>query len=146
MTQDKIERQMQLKASRDKVWDAITKPEMLTKWFFSTIDATSLNVGQEFRMGWPEYNASARAVVVEMTPKSRFAYRWEHSDGDESRPLSETPTTLVSFTLEEAEGGTRLTMVESGIAALPNAASVFSENSGGWDHELAELQAFAEAA
>ncbi len=146
MTQDTIERQMLLKASRERVWDAITKPELLTKWFFTTIDASSLKVGQEFRMGWPEYNASARAVVVEMTPRSRFAYRWEHSDGDHSAPLADTPTTLVTFDLEDSEGGTRLTVIESGIAALPNAASVFSDNSSGWTSELGELQAFVEAA
>lgn len=97
-------------------------------------------------MGWPEYNASARAVVVEMTPKSRFVYRWENSSSDQSAPLAETPTTLVTFELEDSDGGTRLTMVESGIAALPNAASVFSDNSGGWTHELGELQSFVEAA
>jgi hypothetical protein len=80
-----------------------------------------------------------------MTPKTRFAYRWEDSQGDKSKALSDTPTTLVVFELADTEGGTRLTMIESGIAAMPNMAQIFAENSHGWDSELAELQAFAEA-
>ena len=92
---------MLLKAPRERVWDAITKPELMTKWFSTSIDASSLAVGQEFRLDWPEYNAYARAVVVEMTPTTRFAYRWENGDGDHSAPLANTPTTLVTFDLEE---------------------------------------------
>ena len=60
--------------------------------------------------------------------------------------IKDVPKTLVSFVLEDANGGTRLTVTETGLAALPNAAEVFGENSSGWDTELAELKAFVEAA
>ncbi|MCW8900618.1 MAG: SRPBCC domain-containing protein, partial [Gammaproteobacteria bacterium] len=66
--------------------------------------------------------------------------------GNQQAPFADVPKTLVSFVLEDANGGTRLTVTESGLAALPNAAQVLSENSSGWDSELAELKAFVEAA
>lgn len=143
--QDTIERQMVLNAPRDRVWDAITKPELLKKWFAHKMDVTTLTVGQEFRFDWRPEHGYSRAIVEVMDPKSRFAYRWENSGGDQEAPFAEVPKTLVSFVLEDANGGTRLTVTESGLAALPNAAKVFSENSSGWDHELGELKVFVEA-
>jgi hypothetical protein len=43
--------------------------------------------------------------------------------------------TLVTFTLEPAEGGTTLTIVESGFDAIPieRRADAFEANDEGWD-------------
>ena len=59
-------------------------------------------------------------------------------------PFAEQPLTLVEFILDESATGTRLTLVESGFAALPAEmrARAFADNSGGWDSELAELVAY----
>jgi len=143
--QDKIERQMMLKAPRQKVWDAITKPDMLCKWFANRMDVTELIVGQEFKFDWTQHGYS-RAVVETVEPQTRFVYRWENSGGNQNAPFADVPKTLVTFVLEDVEGGTRLTLTETGLAALPNAAQVLSENSHGWDTELAELKAYIEAA
>lgn len=142
--QDSIRREMVLKASRDKVWDALTRPDLLTKWFSHQMDVESLSVGTEFRFDWrPEYGYS-RAIVEVMDPKSHFAYRWENDSEDQSIPFADVPTTLVSFSLEAIPEGTRLTVVESGITQMHRPAKVFSENSQGWDSELAELKTYVE--
>ena len=46
--------------------------------------------------------------------------------------------TLVTFELEEAPEGTRLTITESGFDALPleRRAKAFTENEGGWVAQL----------
>jgi uncharacterized protein YndB with AHSA1/START domain len=144
-TSDKIERQMIFKASLDKVWDAITKPEMLSQWFSNRIDVTDLTVGQEFTFDWTEHGYS-RAVVEALEPKTRFAYRWENEGVDQSLPLADVPKTLVTFILDEVEGGIRLTLTETGFAALPSPKVNFDQNSTGWDIELVELKNFVEAA
>lgn len=140
---DKIERQMVFNASRDTVWDAITQPEMLCKWFSNRIDVTELNVGQEFTFDWTHHGYS-RAIVEVVEPKTRFAYRWENEGVDQSLPLSDVPKTLVTFVLDEVEDGTRLTLTETGFASLPTPKVNFDQNSSGWDTELGELKTFIE--
>jgi uncharacterized protein YndB with AHSA1/START domain len=74
-------------------------------------------------------------TVEEVSPPSRFSYRWEPS-----QTPSGGPTTLVAFELEEIPGGTRLSLVESGFAQLP--APSRQDNELGWDEELGHLRAF----
>ena len=51
------------------------------------------------------------------------------------------------FTLEPTATGTRLTVVESGFAQLPDDAyrTAFEANTGGWAHELGELVEYLDA-
>jgi hypothetical protein len=46
--------------------------------------------------------------------------------------------TLIVFALEEAEGGTRLTITESGFDGIPAARreQAYRANEGGWEHQL----------
>jgi uncharacterized protein YndB with AHSA1/START domain len=59
---------------------------------------------------------------------------------------SAEPTTLVEFTLEEAEGGggTALTIVESGFDRIPLArrSEAFRMNDGGWAGQIKNLAAY----
>jgi hypothetical protein len=50
----------------------------------------------------------------------------------------------VEFNLETVEEGTRLTLVESGFATLPDDAYEhrFAENSSGWKAELRDLTSY----
>jgi uncharacterized protein YndB with AHSA1/START domain len=52
------------------------------------------------------------------------------------------PTTLVVFTLEEVEGGTLLTVVESGFDKIPASrrAKAFEMISGGWAIQLENIK------
>jgi uncharacterized protein YndB with AHSA1/START domain len=60
------------------------------------------------------------------------------------------PFTTVSFKLEPIEDGasTRLLLVESGFASLPDQIETQSQsgNDEGWAHELGELKEYLEAA
>jgi uncharacterized protein YndB with AHSA1/START domain len=144
--QDKIEREMVINASPDKVWDAITKPELLVQWFPQKIDVNTLAPGQEFTFGWATEGVSSRAIVETMEPKTHFAYSWESSHTDKNTPFAEAPKTLVTFMLEDANGKTRLTMTETGFSGVPNPLQKLQENTSGWDTELGELKSFVEAA
>jgi uncharacterized protein YndB with AHSA1/START domain len=130
--QDRIERQMTFPAPRDDVWAAITEPEQIGKWF-GTEAKLDLRPGGEGVLRWDEIEV--RVTVEEVSPPSRFSYRWEPSNTP-----SGGPTTLVEFELEEIEGGTRLSLVESGFAALKPESR--KENEFGWDEELGHLRAY----
>ena len=55
---------------------------------------------------------------------------------------SQEPTTLVVFELQEVDGGTMLTVVESGLDKIPLArrADVFRMNSSGWDQQMKSIK------
>lgn len=57
---------------------------------------------------------------------------------------SQEPTTLVTFSLAEVEGGTEVTIVESGFDHVPLArrAEAFKANEGGWQHQTQLLQKY----
>jgi uncharacterized protein YndB with AHSA1/START domain len=123
---------MTLPAAREEVWAAITEPEQISKWF-GTETELDLRAGGEGVFRWDD--TEVRVTVEEVSPPSRFSYRWEPS-----QTPSGGPTTLVAFELEEIPGGTRLSLVESGFANLP--APSRQENELGWDEELGHLRAF----
>jgi uncharacterized protein YndB with AHSA1/START domain len=130
--QDRIEREMTFAAGREDVWAAITQPEQIRKWF-GTEAELDLRPGGAGVFRWGEIEV--RVTVEEVSPPSRFSYRWEPS-----HTPSGGPTTLVEFDLEEIPGGTRLSLVESGFAGLP--AESRQENELGWDEELGHLRNF----
>jgi uncharacterized protein YndB with AHSA1/START domain len=130
--QDRIERQMTFPLPREEVWAAITEPEQIRKWF-GTETELDLRPGGEGAFRWD--NVEVRVTVEEVDAPSRFSYRWEPSNTP-----SGGPTTLVQFDLEEVEGGTRLSLVESGFASLPPDSR--RENEFGWDEELGHLRTY----
>jgi uncharacterized protein YndB with AHSA1/START domain len=130
--QDRIERQMTFPVSREEVWAAITEPDQIGKWFGVEAEL-DLRPGGRGAFRWDEIEVPV--VVEEVSPPSRFSYRWEPS-----QTPSGGPTTLVEFELEEIEGGTRLSLVESGFASLKPESR--RENEFGWDEELGHLRTY----
>ena len=141
---DRIERQLVLNAPRQKVWDAITKADLVSQWFGTATIIPSLAVGQEISFEWADYDHTSRAIIEEVDPMNTFAYRWEHGKVDFDKPIQEDVLTLVTFTLEDAGAGTLLTVVETGFVSLPEGVGSYEENSSGWTYELNELKEFLE--
>ena len=58
---------------------------------------------------------------------------------------SHEPTTLVVFELGRSEGGTMLTVVESGLDKIPLArrADVFRMNNSGWDQQMENIKSMS---
>ena len=73
-----------------------------------------------------------------------FGFTW-HIYG---LPEDDPRRTYVEFTLEPVGAGTRLTVVESGFAQLPDDAhrTAFDGNTEGWASELGELVDYLDAA
>jgi uncharacterized protein YndB with AHSA1/START domain len=144
--QDKIERIMVLPVSRERAWAAITEPNQITRWFGDSVEM-ALEPGAPILFGWKDYG-QVRGRVERVEPPRQFAYRWtQGSDPDHSVPFGELPTTLVEFTLNETPEGTRLTLIESGFASLPEElrAKSYGDNSGGWTEELGHLVTYLES-
>jgi uncharacterized protein YndB with AHSA1/START domain len=143
VARDTIEREILLRAPVDRVWASLTDPAHVSRWF-GTEAEIDLRPGGPVLFGWPG-EGRFHGTVVAVEPPRRFAYRWCL---DRETPVDEGPSTLVDFTLDAVSDGTRLRLVESGFAALPDDIRDrhFSENSQGWLEELAQLATHVEAA
>ena len=96
-----IRKEIVLPASRDAVWEALTDPRELERWFANDVDLDLRpGGGATFRWGNGE---SRHATVTEVEPGERLAFEWE-GEGE------------VEFTLDDHADGTRLTVVETSPA------------------------------
>jgi uncharacterized protein YndB with AHSA1/START domain len=138
---DRIERTVEIARPPAAVWAALTTAEGLGAWFGdqATID---LRAGGVARLEWKEGHAADLRVERVEEPRI-FGFTW-HIYG---LPDDDPRRTYVEFTLESTDRGTRLTVVESGFAQLPEDAhgKAFDGNSRGWASELDELVDYLDA-
>ena len=146
MVPDQIERDITIDAPVERVWELITEPEHIGRWFGDAGAQIDLRPGGEMVIRWAEHGTThGRVVAVE--PHTRFSYRWapfKVPSGDE--PVDGN-STLVEFLLAPEGDGTRLRVVESGFASLATSEDQrtknHASNTGGWQAELGELAEYA---
>ncbi|HVW24722.1 MAG TPA: SRPBCC family protein [Polyangiaceae bacterium] len=136
----RIEKKALLRAPRTRVWRAITNAEEFGTWFRAKLD-TDFAPGKHLvgRITYPGYEHLRFELFVErLEPETYFSFRWHPHAVDPKVDYSDEPTTLVEFRLEDAEGGTWLTIVESGFERIPaeRRALAFRMNDEGWGIQL----------
>jgi uncharacterized protein YndB with AHSA1/START domain len=140
---DRIEKKLVINASRSRVWRAITTAEEFGQWFRVNLDGQfAEGVAIRGNITHPGYEHVVMDMLVErIDPERYFSYRWHPYAIDPSVDYSDEPTTLVEFVLEEAEGGTAVTIAESGFDAIPLArrAEAFRMNDRGWAGQIGNL-------
>ncbi len=141
---DRVEKTVTLRAPRSRVWRAITTPEEFGAWFGVKLEG-QFSEGATVRgnITYPGYEHLTMEIAVErLEPERYFAYRWHPYAIDPAVDYSSEPTTLVEFRLEEAGGGTVLTIVESGFDRIPLArrAEAFRKNGEGWAQQAGNIE------
>ena len=140
-----VRRTVTIAASPEKVWAAVTRPELIAQWFGNVAQLDRLEVGAEGEFGFEGYGRFP-VRIEEVDAPHAIAYRWGNENATPTEALDLAHSTVFRFTLEPLDGGTatRLTVVESGFDALADPAAAMESNRGGWDSELDELVAFVE--
>jgi len=139
---DRIERSVELAHPPAAVWAALTTPGGLSAWFgdAATIDLRPGGAARlKFRSG---LTVDLRVERVE--EPVRFGFTWRPPDLPEDDPRR----TYVEFTLEAVGAGTRLRVVETGFAQLPDDGrrETYDSHAAGWARELGELAGYLDAA
>ena len=138
---DRIQRTVEIAHPPAKVWAALTTAEGLGTWFgnAATID---LPPGGEAKLTWTSGD-EALLRIERIEEPTVFGFTW----GIYGLPDGDPRRTYVEFTLEPTASGTRLTVVESGFAQLPedDYRKAFSSNTEGWASELGELVEYLDA-
>jgi uncharacterized protein YndB with AHSA1/START domain len=123
------------------VWQALSNAEEFGNWFGVQLTGQHFAAGQRVQghITHPGYEYIIWDVVIErVEPPRVLSWRWHPYAVERGVDYSQEPTTLVVFELTEVEGGTLLSVVESGFDQVPahRRLEAFRMNSGGWDEQM----------
>jgi uncharacterized protein YndB with AHSA1/START domain len=122
-----IRREVIVAAALEAVWGALTDPGELAAWFGAEAEV-DLRVGGAVRFRWPD-GTERRGLVVDVDRPRRLAFRWRELRTSASG-LAVAEATVVAFTLEAEEQGTRVTVTEShGVLAADPPPLAMAETS-----------------
>jgi uncharacterized protein YndB with AHSA1/START domain len=141
---DRIEKDVLIAAPLERVWELVTRPEHVGRWFGDAGADIDLRPGGRLEVRWEDDRINGRVEVVE--PPHRFAYRWLVRSDSSEEPTAAN-STLVDFRLAAEGDGTRVAVTESGFDALEIApderAARLASHTSGWAIELGHLVADA---
>lgn len=104
-------------ASSDVVWDALTNPEQVKKYFFGTDMKADWKVGGtiEFTGEWEGKQYHDKGEIVELIPGKKLTYTYLSSmSGKEDVPENYAN---VTYELAEEKDGTRLTIIQDNVGS-----------------------------
>ncbi len=145
MTENSIERQIEIKAPVAKVWAALTDSKLFGQWFNANFQsefvAGKTTKGRNTSKG---FEMEMEFFIKEIKPQSYFAYAWHPYPIDKTFDYSKEEPTLVEFRLEKTAGGTLVTVKESGFnkVTASRRAEAFKMHTGGWVAQLKNVEAF----
>jgi len=141
---DRIEKKVLLRAPISRVWRALTDADEFGTWFRVKLERPfAEGATVHGRITYPGYEHVTMEMLIErMEPERLFAYRWHPYAIRPDVDYAAEPTTLVEFRLEEAQGGTLLTICESGFDRIPSGrrAEAFRMNEGGWSEQAVNIE------
>jgi uncharacterized protein YndB with AHSA1/START domain len=136
---DRIERKIEVNASRERVWKAITTDAQFSQWFGVKFLEGTFKPGVRVKAATSHKGQQIEFYISvdKMEPPRYFSWKWIPGA---QQPQNESPT-LVEFVLEETAGGTSVTITESGFDRLSLAyrAQALKDNTGGWEHQAKSL-------
>lgn len=148
---DRIEKSIYLRAPLERVWRAISDAREFGIWFGVEFNGpfragellqgrtVPTKVDPEVAKTQEPYTGTPfEWSVSEIEPPHRITFRWHPFAVDKNRDYSDEPTTLIEFRLEPKDGGTFLTVSESGFSRIPleRRKEAFTSNEGGWEHQV----------
>ena len=141
---DRIEKKVHLKAPRARVWKALTDAEEFGRLFGVKLEGPFVpGERARGRITHPGYEHVTMEIVVDrMEPEHTFAWRWHPAAVEPDVDYASEPMTVVAFTLEEQDGGTLLTVVESGFDAVPmtRRQTALRLNTEGWEGQMRNIE------
>jgi uncharacterized protein YndB with AHSA1/START domain len=157
MNSDRVEKKIILRATRERVWQAISDSARFGAWFGVELDGPFIE-GQWItgriaptqvdpdvaKLQQPYTGTKWSAFVERIVPMERFSFRWHPYAIDPGRDYSAEPTTLVTFELHETDAGILLTITECGFDQLPIARrnQAREANDKGWAHQTRLIEKY----
>ena len=129
-----------IRATPEQVWDAITKPEFTTKYFYGSIIDSTYEPGTPY-LGWSADRSQqfVDGEVLEATAPTKLVTTWRALYDPET---AAEPYSRVTWEIETAgDGVAKLTVVHDNLEAAPKTAA---NVAGGWSFILSGLKTLLE--
>ena len=132
--------QVYIRATAEQVWDAITKPEFTSRYFFGSRVQTTGEAGTPIRHAAPDSEKLwGDDMVLESERPRRLVHTWRALYDAE---LAAEPKSRVTWEIEPQPGGvTKLTVIHDQLEESPKTAA---NVSGGWMFVLSGLKTLLE--
>jgi uncharacterized protein YndB with AHSA1/START domain len=129
-----------IKATPEKIWDAITKPEFTSQYFYGSVIDSTYEPGSPY-IGWSGDRSQqfVDGEVLEADPPRKLVTTWRATYDPET---AAEPYSRVTWEIEPAgEHVTKLTVVHDELEAAPKTAVSVA---GGWSFVLSGLKTLLE--
>ena len=133
--------QVFIKASPERIWDAITKPELIARYFHGSQLEEEIRAGGRWRAWSPDHSKLwLDAEVLEFDPPRKLSHAWRSLYDPECALEEES---RVTWEIEPQEGGySLLTVVHDRLEGAPKTAA--SVSGTGWMLVLSGLKSVVE--
>jgi uncharacterized protein YndB with AHSA1/START domain len=128
--------QLFIRATPEQVWDAITKSEFTTQYFFAS--RIEMEDGRRRAYG-PSGELWGDSAILEENPPRRLVHEWQ---GLYDPDLAAEETSRVTWEIEPQDGGiTKLTLIHDQLEGAPKTAESVAN---GWMFVLSGLKTLLE--
>ncbi|MGB2588004.1 MAG: SRPBCC family protein [Pseudolabrys sp.] len=126
-----------VRATPDKVWEALTKADLTEKYWFGYRVSAEGKPGDYMTAVSPSGMQAHHDPILESDPPRRLVYSWKplYKDIPNERP------SRVTFVVEASKGQTKLTVTHDGFE---EGSRIFGMIRNGWPAVLSSLKSFLE--
>ena len=131
--------QLYINAPQEQVWQAITDPVTLARFFFGQVTEGTYEVGSSIRSWSPDSSQMwGDNIILECDPPRRLVHTWRSLyDPD----MAAEPESRVTWEIEAQPGGfAKLTLTHDRLEASPKTAASVQ----GWSYILSNLKTVVE--
>lgn len=125
----KLHKQIQLKASKEDVWDALTNPDIIKQYMFGANAISDWKLGSEliFEGEYQGQHYRDKGHIMKISPEKILQYNyWSGFSGLPDKPENYM---IITFEIEDAEGDTLLKLTQSQF----NNKTQYEHSDKGWD-------------
>ncbi|PIJ98624.1 SRPBCC family protein [Lysinibacillus sphaericus] len=135
MMNTNVTTKLKIKQPAHKVFEAIISPTEIGHYWFSS-SSERWAEGKRITLRYEEYSAEGIISVLEIETNKKIVFSWGKEHGE---------VTIVTITLEESQGETIITVVESGFNAHdPEIMAKMMGQKEGWIYTLTCLKGYLE--
>ncbi len=140
LIREQITKSTFIRASREKVYDAMTMAAGLNGWF-TTGAMVDARPGGEIRFRWKDWGPDHVTTedggpILEAQRPERFVFQWH--------PDNSSYATTVEINFEQAEHGTVIRLREHGYEDTSSGRKAMLACAGGWGEALTLLKFYLE--
>jgi uncharacterized protein YndB with AHSA1/START domain len=128
-----------IRASADKVWDALTLPELTAKTWFGARHETDWKPGSPWRLLFPDGRVADAGEVIEIDRPRRLVLKWRNEFKPEIKAEGYSRCTIEIETV--SDNAVKLTVVHQPEGEGPK---LIEAVSGGWPRILSNVKSLLE--